>query len=215
MPPSLCVLTAYNAAYKDLASISVPSIRRLADAHGYALRVVERDDCVRRGGWMKIEPIIAALADGFDFVLWLDTDTFVARTNIDIRNIIHPDVQLHMAWHKIASGADPHHFNTGVMLIRASDWSRNFFARVWDRGPLDHRWNDQATIHHVLGYDEIAQRGADRGQDIGKNPLSSLNVTWNSIPNVCALDDPVIWHYAGMGMESRLRAMNEIAGANA
>lgn len=138
MPSSVCVLTAYDDRFTSISAISVPSMRRLADAHGYALRVVERNDCTRRGGWLKVEPIIEALSGAFDFVLWLDTDAYVARTDADIRNVTHPDIDLHMAWHTTPHGDRPH-FNTGVMLIRASDWSRTFFARVWELGPLAHK----------------------------------------------------------------------------
>jgi hypothetical protein len=209
---SVCVLVVYDALYKELASVSIPSIRRLADAHGYTLRMIERNDCARPGGWIKIEPIIATLAEAFDFVLWIDADTFVARLDLDIRNVIQPNTQLHIAWHRTREpNVDPPHFNTGVMLIRSSDWSRAFFARVWEHGPLRHRWRDQATIHHVLGYDWIAGIGDDRIGDIDGNPLSSLNTTWNSIPDICALVEPVIWHFAGTPIERRLSLMKEMS----
>jgi len=80
MARSLCVLTAFNSRFKDVAAISLKGMRRFADAHDYDLRVVERDDCTRRGGWIKIEPIIKVLAESFNYVLWLDADTVVART---------------------------------------------------------------------------------------------------------------------------------------
>jgi hypothetical protein len=203
--PSVCILTACNSLYRNVALISVPRMRQLADAHGYELRVVERDDCARRGGWIKIQPIVDALGGAFDFVLWLDADTLVTRVDTDLRNVMHPNVHLHLAWHTPVArpGGDSPHFNTGVMLIRASDWSRGLFKRVWDIGPLEHRWNDQATIHHMLGYDEIVGLGQNRRSEIDRSPISRLNVTWNSIPDVCALADPVIWHFAGMQMERR------------
>jgi hypothetical protein len=191
-------------------------MRRLADARGYGFRAVARDDCARPGGWIKIEPILEALSGAFDLVLWVDADVWVARTEIDIRNVTSPGIHLHMAWHVPAwhvpapPYGDPPHFNTGVMLIRASDWSRNFFKRVWEVGPLEHRWNDQATIHHVLGYDFIAGFGDDRPDDVRQAPVSRLNITWNSIPDVRQLDDPVIWHYAGMDLPRRLALMSAI-----
>jgi nucleotide-diphospho-sugar transferase len=215
MPPSVCVLTAHDSRYKSIASISVPSIRALADAHAYTLRTIERDDCTRRGGWIKIESIRQVLEEGFDFVLWLDADIYVARQDIDIRNVIRPEIHLHMAWHKPAPrpDGDPPHFNTGVMLIRASDWSRQFFGRVWETGPLNHRWNDQATILHLLGYDRILNLGENRLADIDQAPLSQLNIRWNSIPGVCASDDPIIWHFAGLEISERLRLMQSLANS--
>jgi hypothetical protein len=214
LPSSVCILTAYDDRFADLGAISVPSMRRFADAHGYALRAVERNGCSRRGGWLKIEPIIEALSGGFDFVLWLDADTYVARADVDIRNVTHPDIDLHMAWHVPPQHehGDLPHFNTGVMLIRASDWSRAFFARVWERGPLAHKWNDQATIHHLLGLDGALRMG-ENSDVMSRSPVSSLNVSWNSIPAVCAVDDPMIWHCAGIEMSARLDLMRRYTSA--
>jgi hypothetical protein len=211
---SVCVITAYDSRFRDVASISVPSMRRFADAHGYSFRAVERDDCIRRGGWIKIEPILALLGQDYEYVLWLDADTVVARTDIDIRNAIQEGSHLHMAWFNPASApdGDPPHFNTGVMLIRASDWSRDFFARVWNTDPLEHRWNDQAAILHRLGFDEALGIGERRATAESCRRVGRLDVTWNSIPHVCALDDPVIWHFAGMEMGARLEAMRRASG---
>jgi lipopolysaccharide biosynthesis glycosyltransferase len=189
-------------------------MRLFADAHGYSFRALERESCCRRGGWIKIEPILALLAEGFDYVLWLDADTIVARTDIDIRNVTQQSAHLHMAWHKPLPrpGGDPAHFNTGVMLIRASDWSRKFFAQVWDVGPREHRWNDQATILHLLGFDGALGTGKNR-ENAMSHPVGWLNITWNSIPQVCALEDPVVWHFAGMEMGVRLDAMRRVSGS--
>jgi hypothetical protein len=205
---SVCLLTAYDSNYRALAALAVPSMARLSQAHGYALRALTRDGAARRGGWIKIEPIREALSESFDYILWIDIDTIVARTDLDIRNIMQSSVELHMAWHDPGlQTPDPPHFNSGVMLIRASDWTRAFFARVWEHGPLPHRWNDQATIHHLLGYDAIAGLGPDRTEVIADNPVAFLNHTWNTIPRIAGIAEPVIWHFAGMPNERRLALM--------
>ena len=72
---SVCILTAYTSNYADMAALSVPHMREYAKREGYEFRAIQRDDCERNGGWVKIEPITEALAAGFNFVLWLDADT--------------------------------------------------------------------------------------------------------------------------------------------
>ena len=200
MPP-LCVLTAYDARFAEIAALSVPRLRAFADAQGHALRVVERNDCARRGGWLKIEPIRDALAAGFEHVLWIDADALIVREGGDIRAAARADADLAMAWHEPAphSSGDAAHFNTGVMLIRATDWSRQFFARVWETGPLAHRWNDQAAILHLLGFDGVLELGADRPDEPNRAHVARLDIAWNSIPGVCAAPDPIVRHYAGVG----------------
>lgn len=53
--------------------------------------------------------------------------------------------------------------------------------------------------------------GEDRADMVDRSPISSLNVSWNSIPGVCAVDDPIVWHCAGMEMRTRLDAMRSLS----
>lgn len=175
-------------------------MKEYADRHGYDFRVIHRDDCGRRGGWIKIEPIRTALAAGYDFVFWMDIDALVIRKDVDIRTAAKPEADLCMAWHErgpVRHG-DPGHFNTGVMLIRSSDWARHFFARVWDTGQIQHKWRDQATVHHLLGFDDVLQLGAARPEEPNRGCIAILDTAWNSIIGIEVADDPIVHHYAGI-----------------
>jgi hypothetical protein len=203
MPAStVCLLTAYNAGFRSIAEVTVPRMRALADSHDYHFRAIKRDDCSRRGGWIKIEPICAALAENFDFVFWIDTDALILRHDIDVRTAAVEGADLHMTWH----GADTSrldgppfspHYNSGVVLIRANDWSRDFFTRVWNVGQLLHIWADQAAIYHLLGYDALLSLGVDRPDEPSRSHIAKLDTAWNAIPGVGMAADPIIHHYAG------------------
>jgi hypothetical protein len=78
LKPLVHLLTAYNSLYESIASIAIPSMRRLAGAHDYRFEAVRRDDCLRNVGWIKIGPIRDALAGNTDYVLWLDIDALPA-----------------------------------------------------------------------------------------------------------------------------------------
>jgi hypothetical protein len=200
MNSTVCLLTAYSTSYSALASLSIPHIKEYADGQGYEFRAIHRDDCERKGGWIKIEPIRATLKAGFDFVFWMDVDTLVIRNDVDIRTAVEPEADLHMAWHDqgpIRNG-DPAHFNTGIMLIRSSEWAQNFFARVWDIGQIQHKWTDQATVLHLLGYDDILKLGAARPDEPSRAHIATLDTAWNSIIGIEMADDPIIHHYAGI-----------------
>jgi hypothetical protein len=211
--PTLCILTAHDSRYEEIAAISAPFMRRLADAHGYTYTALRRDDCVRGAGWIKIEPILDVLSSGkFDFLLWLDADAMPVRTDVDVLTVARSDADLHMAWHRPLAQTtnDPAHYNTGVMLIRASDWSRRFFEAVWQVGPLPHRWNDQAAIHRVLGYDGLLGLGEDRDDEQNRRHVGRIGDAWNSIPGVCFADDPIILHYAGIpDLDHRAKLMRD------
>jgi hypothetical protein len=207
MKPRVCLLTAYNSAQQPLAVLTAPGMRAFAEAHGYAVRAEYRDDWERPRGWTKVEAIRAALEDDFDFVLWIDVDAVVVRRDVDIRSAAIDGACLHMAWHgpdtsKIEAANFVPHFNSGVMLIRVGDWSRSFFKRVWDVGQLPHQWSDQATILHVLGYDECLGLGANRPDEPARSRLARLDTIWNSAPGLAVAPDAIIHHYAGISNPS-------------
>ncbi len=190
-------------------------MQAFAEAHGYERRFIHGDHWKRPRGWLKIEAIRAALDDNFDFVLWMDIDAIVLRYDVDIRTAAVDDAHLHMAWHgpdssEIMAADFVPHFNSGVMLIRVNDWSRDFFRRVWEIGQLPHHWYDQATILHVLGYDECLGLGPDRPNEPNRSRLARLDTVWNSIPGLATAPDPIVHHYAGIGNPSTRLRMIEV-----
>lgn len=207
----ICLVTAYDSRFEPIARLSVPRMKAICEAQGYELRSIKSDGCPRRGGWLKIEPIRQTLEEPFDWLLWIDADALFLRTDNDIRDEIRANVDIQMAWHE--PQADPRgvqflaHFNAGVMLIRRCDWARDFFARVWDKGQIAHPWTDQATILHLLGYDDVVQQGPRRSDIDDHKRVGSLNVAWNAIPGVANCYDPIVHHYAGVRLDTRLRVM--------
>jgi lipopolysaccharide biosynthesis glycosyltransferase len=191
-----------------MANLSVPHVKEYAGRHGYEFRVFQRDNCARPQGWTKIEPILDVLADGFDFVLWLDADTLVARKDVDILAAAQPGAHLHMVWHDFdpRQFPEPPHFNSGVMLIRSSEWARSFFTRVWETNRLPHHWHDQAAILHHLGYDDILGLGPSRPDEPSRERVANMDLAWNSVIGLEA-PDPIIHHYAGLDYPVRVASM--------
>jgi hypothetical protein len=183
----------------------------LAQAHGYEVRVVHRDAWERKRGWIKIEAIRAAFDSNFNFVFWIDIDAIIQRCDVDVLTAAVDDADLYMAWHgpdtsKIEAKNFVPHFNSGVMLIRVTEWSRNFFRRVWEVGQLPHHWFDQATILHLLGYDDCLGLGPNRPDEPNRSRLARLDTAWNSAPGLATAPDAIIHHYAGISSPStRLR----------
>ena len=214
MKSSVCLLTACDSVQQPLADITVPRMKALAAAHGYELRFVRGDGWTRPRGWLKIEAIRAVLEDDFAFVLWIDVDAIVLRNDVDIRTAALDGAHLHMAWHgpdtsEIVAADFIPHFNSGVMLIRVSDWSRRFFKQVWDTDQLPHHWFDQATILHLLGYDGCLGLGPDRPDEPNRSGVAHLDTAWNSIPGLAVAPDPIVHHYAGISNPSTRLKMIE------
>ena len=211
MKPSVCLLTAYNSAQQPLSAFTVPRMHAFAQAQNYEVRVVHRDNWERQRGWIKIEAIREAIDSNFDFLFWIDVDAVILRCEVDVRTAAVDNADLHMVWHgpdtsKLEALDFVPHFNTGIMLIRVTDWSRNFFRRVWEVGQLPHPWADQATILHLLGYDGCLALGPNRPEESNRSRLARLDTAWNSIPGIATAPNPIIHHYAGIvNLGTRLR----------
>jgi hypothetical protein len=142
----------------------------------------------RSAHWDKLVLIRHALELGFPTVAWLDSDTLIVRDEADWRGALDPSGgPLGCVWHPAhAETGAPEHWNTGVMFIRNTPRVREFFARVWEQGPLgDHTWHEQARIMALLPeFPGLVQRLDDR---------------WNSLPLINESPDPVIkaWHGHG------------------
>lgn len=219
MKRRLCLLAACNSAQLPLAEITVPRMKTYAGTHGYDHRFVFSDAWSRPRNWLKIEALRAVLAEDFNLVLWMDVDAIILRHDIDIRTALVESASLHMAWHgpetvEILAPDFIPHFNSGVMLIKVNDWSRDFFRRVWETGQLSHHWSDQATILHLLGHDECLGLGPQRPQVPDRAHLARLDAAWNSIPGLAMAPDPIVHHYAGLGHPAtRLRILRTDAAS--
>lgn len=215
--PRCCVVTAYrNSEYATLAEITLPRMRAFADRHGHELRVHRMEASELDRAWIKVPPILDALNGDFDFVVWFDIDALILRFDHDILDLARPNADLLISWHEPETaqpGCDgestfPPHYNAGVYLIRRSDWSRDFFARMLGlRGQIDHGWSDQATLHAMLGLNRSLGFGPDLADIPDRLSVGRLDLAWNSIPGIAMADDPVVLHFAGFPHDTRLRLM--------
>lgn len=193
-------------------------MQAFAARHRHDLRVHRMEDTDLDRAWMKVPPILDALQSDFEFVIWFDIDALILRLDRDILDEARPGTDLLVSWHgpettRLAGALSPDlslpaHYNAGVYLIRRSNWSRDFFARMLAmRGQVDHVWSDQAVLHVMLGLDESLGLGSNRADAPDRLLVGHLDAAWNSIPGFAMADDPVIHHFAGLPHEIRLRLM--------
>ena len=221
---SLLVITAYDRKLEELAEHTVPLMKKFCSKYGAKFKEYRVSKIQYEGPWIKIPAILDSLKSGYEFVLWLDVDVVVARWGNSILKEARRGCDLFMCWHEFEKGLLPAHYNAGVMLIRNTRWSREFFQQTLDTGQLSslrHNWGDQATILHLLGYDNIIGYSSDledatcpHRQKVGK-----LDWVWNSIVQHASAADPVFRHYAGMDWGFRLELVkydiSVLGGSNA
>lgn len=141
----------------------------------------------RTSHWNKIVLVRHALDLGFETVIWLDADTLIVRDDVDIRTALYGEKPLALALHPSpAPGGLLAHWNSGVMVMRNTARTREFFDAVWAGGPLEnHIWQEQARILDLLpSFPDLVQRLDDR---------------WNSTVGLTEVPDPIIkaWHGSG------------------
>jgi hypothetical protein len=212
--PRCCIVTAYrNSEYAALAQLTLPRMQAFAARHGHELRVHRMEDTHLDRAWMKVPPILDALQGDFEFVVWLDIDALILRLDRDILDEAQPGIDLLVSWHG-PDTAQPEgptitpHYNAGIYLIRRSDWSKDFFARMLAlHGQVKHTWSDQAALHLMLGLNESLGFGPDLADVADRAYVGRLDPAWNSIPGVAVSDDPVIHHFAGLPHATRLKLL--------
>jgi len=157
--------------------------------------------------WDKIILINRALTMGFELVIWLDADTLIVRPEEDWRAALPDGPPIGMCKHPTPFGNQPWHYNSGVMFIRNTDMSREFFKSVWKTGPVNHPWQEQ------IGINELSQQIP--------GSVQTLHDRWNSTVELTPTPDPVIlaWHGWGLGclapMQAALQAASVRAGVTA
>lgn len=101
----------------------------------------------------------------FDFIVWLDADVLIVNAEEDFRTALPPGAPIGMCSHPLPWRNQSWHYNSGVMVIRQSPLAGAFFERVWEAGPIDHPWFEQARILEVASTPQFSgavQRISDK-----------------------------------------------------
>lgn len=134
MPP-----VNYTYKYERLGQMSLENRRIYCEHHGYDFIYdvpVARD---RPACWAKIPALLSAFKT-HEWVLWADSDTLVFSHAKGIEEYCDPDFDLIVQSHEqffrllgipLDQGLTRMPINTGVFLIRASDWSKAFLESAY------------------------------------------------------------------------------------
>lgn len=128
-----------TAKYEVLGRMAVEDRRRFCARHRYDFTHECPIDRSRPACWAKIPAILNALAT-HDWVLWADSDVLSNAPHRSIEPLCDPAydliVQSHDRYYRtvglpVAEATRRMPLNTGVFLVRASEWSRDFLLRAY------------------------------------------------------------------------------------
>ena len=101
---------------------------RYAEKHGYDFKDDEDIyDRTRHPAWSKVLLILRYLKF-YDYLLWIDADTFIMNDEIMIPDLINK----HLKHHDIMVAQDWKMINTGVILIKNTEWAYSFFTLLYE-----------------------------------------------------------------------------------
>ena len=165
-----------------------------------------------------------------DFYLWIDADAFFCR----YENILnHVDKSKHLFVHNNffkSVHKTKYKFvnyltwvpNVGVLLVRNTEWSLNFFKNVWNKKKyLNHYWPDNAAFMDELGIKaEISKISQNTISKDTINKTFFLSGIWNSMPGKNYSNpynneisnfyfNPIIIHLAGIRKRDRLKFISD------
>jgi hypothetical protein len=147
------MLTAYDGPYRVIGEISSSNKEAYCRRHGHRF-VCRTDgfDMSRPAPWSKI-PFIRQELDAADWVLWSDADALVMNGAVPVTRFVQDCADI------VLSGDPWHGLNTGHMLVRATDWSREFLERVYARTEfLNDSWWENAAVIALYSEDPEVRR---------------------------------------------------------
>jgi hypothetical protein len=226
---ALCSIGA--GPYAALLEISCPTFAAYAHLHGYELITSTESDPRRPPAWAKV-PLLREAVGSYELVLWIDADAVIVDGERDIADELEPDRELALVRHRRGDQLIP---NTGIMLMRGSDFARELLDTLWGATRfIHHPWWENAALLAALGYDlpgaiEPGVRGRLRrvASRLRGRPLRSLELArpspflphlqflspeWNSVPPH-RVEHPRIAHFPGVPVEERIRAMTDALGS--
>ena len=228
---NLKILSGYNFRYRNIGKKSEESIIKYADYFNFDYEINKSNKFERHFYWLKIKMMIENLEKStHDFYLWIDADAFFCR----YENILnHVDKSKHLFVHnnffKSAHKTKYKYVNyltwipnVGVLLVRNTKWSLNFFKNVWNKKKyLNHYWPDNAAFMDELGIKaEISKLSQNNISKDTLNKTFFLPGTWNSMPGKNFSNpynneisnfyfNPIIIHLAGIRKRDRLKFLRD------
>ena len=187
-------------------------IEAYAALHGYdVVLCTEFLAPERPPSWSRI-PLIQALLDEYELVVWIDADAMLVEVGVDIADELPPGAELGLVEHRWYGG-ERRSANAGVMALRSTEWTRALLARLWAAERfVDHAWWENAALLEDLGYvvpEDLSPPYRRPGSELPPQ-LALLDAAWNSTADESASPHPRIRH---LGRRESVQALrDELAG---
>ncbi|CAK9106772.1 unnamed protein product [Durusdinium trenchii] len=145
-----CMSESNNSITEDMCTLAKQNFQEYTDYHGYKLVFFTQtppgaED--RPPHWSKVLALLNVLEyePEVDYVFWTDSDSLFVNQTISLMNYA-PRGSSSMTF----SGDYLCYFNSGHMLFKNDQWTRQFLKEVWDTYPSPYPWQDQSAMIYVM-----------------------------------------------------------------
>ncbi|ELR19556.1 galactosyl transferase GMA12/MNN10 family protein [Acanthamoeba castellanii str. Neff] len=159
--------------------------------------------------WTKTALLLEALGDRaegdspYDWLIWLDCDSVVARYDMTIEDIAGEE--LNNPAKDIFITKDAHGWNSGIVVLRVSEWNLALFRRIWaSEQYIDDVWAEQRALHHFYNTEADVR---DRFVDVPQERMQYVRGAPRHKVSEAEEMDQFVVHFAGaIGHKDRLMA---------
>jgi hypothetical protein len=140
----LKIITAYNHKFYDIVNITHPIFIKYCTLKNYSYRIqdLSRYNLSRPPAWSKISIVLEEMEqDPVDFYLWIDADAVILNLDFDPLTFVTETHDIYMT-------RDFNNLNSGVMLLKHTDYTKKFLQTVWDMTEYieNSSWENEAII---------------------------------------------------------------------
>lgn len=121
---------------------------------------------------------------GYQHVVWLDADAVIFRTDVNLASFSSGGIAM-------VRHPNPEHWNTGLMIIRASSDVEAFWRDVEALPDNESAWMEQLAVNELAAVPRFAAL------------IHPLDIRFNSVPGFAMSDDPVIIAAHGLPHDER------------
>lgn len=182
---NICLTTYFNKDYSQISHYCLNSLKKYGLKFGYPVILHNEVSSNNYPPWNKIFVIKKLFSEGYDYVFYIDADAMIVNFDYDIADQIEPEKEWYLAKQQkeFNEGYVP---NTGIMLIKNTDFSKNIFDQLWQLDHYHHHyWADQAALVELIGLKhELPQKfqsyiKSDTSNQEFIKKIKWLNENWN------------------------------------
>lgn len=144
----ICVCMFYNDAIKIYSDLTKQINAVFSYKYGFDFHVETKRKLIdRHPAWERVPLIIELLQKDYDYIIYIDADAFFRIENGDK---LLPLIQSYDQYDIILSGDITELFNTGFMIIKRCNFTRNLFWKLMISQEFKDMWVDRTWEQRAL-----------------------------------------------------------------